>query len=139
MTETAAQWQQREPFPHLVIDDFFENDLALRLERELPAFDDPIWHQYNNAIEVKKVCNNWNVFPQLTYSVFNYLNANEFVNMLSSTLLEGQKLNADPGLNGGGWHIHRRGGKLNTHLRTPPTRFTSRIPDKADTLDYRIW
>ena len=23
---------------------------------------------------------------------------------------------SDPGLNGGGWHIHKQGGKLNTHL-----------------------
>jgi hypothetical protein len=30
--------------------------------------------------------------------------------------LAGDALYADPGLNGGGWHTHSPGGKLNTHL-----------------------
>lgn len=35
---------------------------------------------------------------------------------LSTCLFGENKLYCDSGLNGGGWHIHSRGGKLNTHL-----------------------
>jgi len=86
------------------------------LEQEFPDFDDILWHEYRNAIEIKKVCNNWNVFPKLTYQVFSYLNSDAFVNTLSEILFDEKILYSDIGLNGGGWHIHKRGGRLNTHL-----------------------
>ena len=82
----------------------------------MPDFDSDIWHEYGNAIEVKKFCNNWNAFPSLTYRAFSYLNSNDFVTFLGKTLFENDILSSDFGLNGGGWHIHSRGGKLNTHL-----------------------
>tara|TARA_B110000090_G_scaffold194323_1_gene229361 strand:+ start:1100 stop:1879 length:780 start_codon:yes stop_codon:yes gene_type:complete len=104
------------PFDHCIIDNFFENSIALELEKQFPKFDSDIWHQYNNAIEVKKVCNNWNVFPKLTYQVFNYLNSDGFLHILNSAILKKHILHPDIGLNGGGWHIHKQGGKLNTHL-----------------------
>ena len=109
-------WKSVKPFPHVIIDNFFKADIANKLEKEFPKFDDDIWHIYQNKIEVKKTCNNWNVFPNTTYSVFNFLNSNEFTNELSKTFCKNKSLFSDNGLNGGGWHIHSRGGKLNTHL-----------------------
>jgi Rps23 Pro-64 3,4-dihydroxylase Tpa1-like proline 4-hydroxylase len=47
--------------------------------------------------------------------VFGYLNSPEFCEQLS-THLGIRDLSADSGLNGGGWHVHKQGGKLNTHL-----------------------
>ena len=115
--EAASKgWIERAPFPHLIVDNFFEEDVARRLESEFPEFEDSIWHEYGNAIEVKKVCNNWNAFPESTYKVFSHLNSPQFVDFLSKVLFGALKLFSDPGLNGGGWHIHARGGKLNTHL-----------------------
>ena len=106
----------KPPFDHVVIDEFFTEEFAQKLSSEFPAYDDEAWHGYDNPIEVKKVCNNWNVFPKNTYSTFSYLNSEEWLSYLSSKLLDGEKLYADDGLNGGGWHIHKQGGKLNTHL-----------------------
>ena len=115
--EIAAEgWRDAEPFPYFIVDNFFEKDVAAQLEAEIPSFDSNIWHEYGNAIEIKKVCNNWNVFPPLTYRVFSYLNSEDFVSSLSKVLFSDNILHSDYGLNGGGWHIHRRGGKLNTHL-----------------------
>jgi hypothetical protein len=114
--ETAARtYSGRKPFDHAVIDGFFPADVALELEREFPDFASPVWHQYNNAIEIKKTCNDWNVFPPLTYRVFSYLNSAEFTGKLEK-LLGIASLSSDAGLNGGGWHIHQQGGKLNPHL-----------------------
>lgn len=38
------------------------------------------------------------------------------MNYLSLKITDGIQLYSDNGLNGGGWHTHKRGGKLNTHL-----------------------
>ena len=104
------------PFDHCVIDNFFQKKVALQLENEFPNFYSDKWYKYNNAIEVKKTCNNWNVFPKTTYQIFDYLNSSDFINLLRSVIFKNKKLYSDVGLNGGGWHIHKRGGKLNTHL-----------------------
>ncbi|MBL97286.1 MAG: proline hydroxylase [Legionellales bacterium] len=104
------------PFPSCVVDDFFHPSIARELLSEFPAFDSKIWHQYDNAIEIKKVCNNWNVFPETTYKVFSLLNSKNFIDIIEKNLGGDKKLYPDIGLNGGGWHIHGRGGLLNTHL-----------------------
>jgi len=115
--EAAADgWRDAKPFPHFCVDNFFEKNVADQLESEFPNFDSNIWHEYGNAIEIKKTCNNWNVFPTLTYRAFSYLNSSKFTSLLGTILFEKDILNSDYGLNGGGWHIHSRGGKLNTHL-----------------------
>lgn len=112
----AVGWRDVAPFPHFVVDNFFDKHVAETLEFDVPDFDSDIWHEYGNAIEIKKVCNNWNVFPTQTYRVFSYLNSPDFVSSISNLLFGDDILFADYGLNGGGWHIHSSGGKLNTHL-----------------------
>ena len=112
----ATGWLHNVPFPHYVIDGFFHDAIAQQLESEFPDFASDVWHTYGNAIEVKKTCNNWNVFPEMTYQVLQYLNAPEFVDYLAKVLFDKTPLYPDIGLNGGGWHIHAKGGKLNTHL-----------------------
>lgn len=116
VTDALSSYGSEGPFDHCVIDGFFKDTIARALESEIPDFHDPLWHRYDNAIENKKVCNNWNLFPPLTYSVFTLLNSDAFLTFLSQTICCGNTLYSDAGLNGGGWHIHARGGKLNTHL-----------------------
>ena len=99
-----------------VIDGFFKREFAEKLVEEFPSFDSDVWLRYDNPIEIKKVCNNWNVFPRNTYSIFSYFNSAKWLDYISKKLFEGNQLYADSGLNGGGWHIHKKGGKLNTHL-----------------------
>tara|TARA_B110001450_G_C17534601_1_gene446036 strand:- start:75 stop:857 length:783 start_codon:yes stop_codon:yes gene_type:complete len=114
--EAGFNWLESKPFPHFIVDNFFAPEVAKSLEEEFPNFDSSIWHEYGNAIEIKKTCNNWNVFPELTYKVFTYLNSEAFTKKLSENLFSNMPLFSDFGLNGGGWHIHKQGGKLNTHL-----------------------
>lgn len=116
LLNALSSYGNEGPFDHCVIDNFFHRKVALQLENEFPNFNSDKWHKYNNAIEVKKVCNNWNVFPKVTYQAFSYLNSTDFLNLLRSVIFKNKKLYSDIGLNGGGWHIHKQGGKLNTHL-----------------------
>ena len=62
------------PFDHCIIDDFFEPDVAHALSEEFPDFEANAWHEYNNPLEIKKTCNNWNFFPPTTYKVLEFLN-----------------------------------------------------------------
>lgn len=102
------------PFDHCLVDNFISTSLLEKLQSEFPAYDSEIWYEYNNKIEHKRAQNNWNLFPEYTYKFFQYLNSNEFIDLLSG--LYGKKLYPDYGLHGGGWHIHKKGGNLNPHL-----------------------
>ena len=116
LKKSLKNFKNNKPFNHCVIDNFFELKLAKKLENDFPDFNSNIWHEYNNPIEVKKSCNDWNLFPKDTYKVMSYLNSDEFVSILQKQVFKKNKLYTDIGLNGGGWHIHKKGGKLNTHL-----------------------
>ena len=116
LTHAAAMYGKRPPFDYAIIDGFFKPRVAAGLAAEFPDFDGKAWHVYDNAIEVKKTCNDWNAFPRLTYRVFAALNSGAFLRLLEGALSPQTRLYPDVGLNGGGWHIHKRGGKLNTHL-----------------------
>ena len=115
LKEAFKGFSDKKPFPYCVVDNFFPESLALKLSSEFPEFNDSKWHEYNNSIEIKKVSNNWNLFPKTTYDTFRYLNSVELTTLLEE-LTGIPVLLSDPGLNGGGWHIHANGGKLNPHL-----------------------
>lgn len=102
------------PFPHLVLDDFLDPQFAGKLSGEFPQIGDQSLFQYDNPLELKSALNDWNRFPLNTYSFFRYLCSDEVVACFSK--LVGVKLYADPGLHGGGWHMHQNGGHLNPHL-----------------------
>ena len=115
LRKEAKLFKKRKPFNYLVVDNFFETKFANKLEKEIPKYDDNIWHEYNNQIEVKKLTNNWNNFKTNTYMTFSYLISKEFSKTLEKVLKINNLIN-DPGLHGGGIHLHRNGGKLNPHL-----------------------
>ena len=115
LCEPFASFKKNKPFDFCIVDNFFNDDIATQLSQEFPSFESPIWYEYKNSIEIKKACNNWNVFPETTYQTFSFLNSRDFLSPLEK-LTGIANLYPDPGLNGGGWHIHASGGKLNPHL-----------------------
>ncbi len=112
--ELAQEFQAAKPFHHIVLDNFLRDDVAREVAAEFPAYNGPVWNEYNNAIEVKKAYNHWDKFPPATYRLLNFLNSPEFTAEMAK--LAGIGLYSDPGLHGGGWHSHGPGGKLNMHL-----------------------
>ena len=112
----GSQYINADPYPYLVIDDFFDTDLAIQISSEYPTYDESFLDGYSNAIEDKKLLNHWNKFGPYTYKAFMYLCSNTFVNLLQAIAIDASPLYADIGLHGGGLHLHSRGGKLNTHL-----------------------
>lgn len=108
---------KNQPFNHIVIDDFFTKEVVDRLVEEFPAnYDASAWStHYNNPIENKKTCNQWDRFPEMTYQVFSYLCGSNFVQIVEQITAR-DRVFADIGLHGGGWHAHTTSGKLNIHL-----------------------
>ena len=104
---------EKEPFDHLVIDNFFDEDYANKLESEFLSPDDPSWWRYDNAIENKRAMSTWDKFPKNTYNALWVLCSQHFSDLLSKKF--NTQLYADFGLNGGGWHMYGKGGKLNLH------------------------
>lgn len=104
-----------EPFDHIVIDNFLDEELAKKLSSDFMDYDSPNWFCYNNPLEHKKTSNNWYHFPPTTYQYMAYLNSPEFIKRIED-ITGINNLRPDIGLHGAGWHIHGRGGKLNVHL-----------------------
>lgn len=112
--QDRGTFTEAHPFPHIIYDNFFDEDIARQLSEEVPGTDNPIWLQYNNKLENKFACNMWDKFPKTTYQVFSYFCNPNFVSLLSQ-VTGIFPLIADVGLHGGGWHVHTRGGMLNVH------------------------
>jgi hypothetical protein len=105
---------QSNPYDHVVINNFLDENFARELSKEFPDFNDEVWFNYKNKIEDKKLLSDWRKFPTNTYQIFNFLNSPIVLELLSNTF--NVRLYPDHGLHGGGWHIHSNGGKLNPHL-----------------------
>jgi Rps23 Pro-64 3,4-dihydroxylase Tpa1-like proline 4-hydroxylase len=108
------QFNKAIPFRHIVLKNFLKTEVAEKVALEFPKFNSSDWQIYNNALEVKKLLNHWNKFGPMTYKLFYYLNSRAFIKKIEP--LVGCRLFADFGINGGGLHTHRSGGKLNVHL-----------------------
>jgi Rps23 Pro-64 3,4-dihydroxylase Tpa1-like proline 4-hydroxylase len=115
LVDALSKFRNVGPFNHCVIDNFFPIEIANKLSEEFMPYDNESWHFYNNSIENKKTCNDWNKFPEMTYRVFSYLNSEAFVRLIAE-VVGIQPLYPDVGLHGGGWHCHSAGGILNPHL-----------------------
>jgi hypothetical protein len=103
------------PFYYHIIDNFFDEEKSKKISKEFPDYDSNVWYYYNNPLENKKTCNSWYNFGPETYKTFCFLNSQSFIQHLQK-ITGINNLYPDPGLHGGGLHIHGTGGKLNIHL-----------------------
>jgi len=104
-----------DPFPYVIIPNFFNQEVAERIEQEFPLPTSDCWFRYNNPIEIKLAMNHLNKLPAYMQQIFYNLASPETVKLMTD-LTGIPKLEADPYLHGGGAHGHPRGGKLDMHL-----------------------
>ncbi|GAA3786542.1 hypothetical protein GCM10022600_02920 [Qipengyuania pelagi] len=110
----GVEFKSGHPFPHLVIDNFLTQDFAGRLHDE--ARQTVADKDASNGItqSLKVACTDWSEFGPLTHRLISYLNSRSFLDWLEPVVgIEG--LFGDPGLEGGGIHMTRRGGFLKMH------------------------
>ena len=54
LSESSSNtFRQAKPFPHLVIDEFLQPDIAYTIAKEFPVYNDKELDNFSNAIEEK--------------------------------------------------------------------------------------
>jgi Rps23 Pro-64 3,4-dihydroxylase Tpa1-like proline 4-hydroxylase len=104
-------YSEATPFPHTVIDDFYDPDA---LERVLGEWPDQGWHCADRSTSIKRSVSDFSKLGDHAQSVVADLNSNARIKWLEElTGIEG--LIPDPYLMGGGLHHIPRGGFLGIH------------------------
>jgi len=113
-TKLAERYAEAAPFPHIVLDNFLDPDIAEEAARTFPEVDGPQWTNYLH-VNSKKFGNTqmetWT--PQLQ-RIANALMSAEFVSFVEQ-LTGIESLISDTEFDGGGLHRSLSGGFLNIH------------------------
>ena len=105
---------EAKPFPHVVIDDFFDPALLERVLLEFPKPQEISWQHFDNQDEIKLASATEASFGPVTRLLLYHLNSITFLEFL--THVTGiPNLISDPCFDGGGLHQIVRGGKLGVH------------------------
>jgi Rps23 Pro-64 3,4-dihydroxylase Tpa1-like proline 4-hydroxylase len=108
------QFINAEPFEHIIIDNFLNNEYANKVHELFPInYED--WHKYENPIEVKYTYDNINILPTELKNYFYYLSSKQIIDLFRR-ITNIDNLNYDEYLHGAGLHCHPRNGRLNIHL-----------------------
>ena len=120
LRELGEQWRQayssNVPFPHIVIDDFFDSRTLGGVLFEVNTIDRS--QRYAKFLDRKTDHNKFAFFPEVvgpeTLRLVNFLNSGPFLNYMEN-LTGIDNLIADPSYFGGGLHWIENGGFLEVH------------------------
>jgi Rps23 Pro-64 3,4-dihydroxylase Tpa1-like proline 4-hydroxylase len=113
-SESQAAYLSARPFPHVVLDEFFDRRIVEELLAEFPRPRDIQWQKFDNEREVKLASAAEASFGSLTRLFLYHLNSITFLEFLTS-VTGIPDLIPDPSFEGGGLHQIPRGGKLGIH------------------------
>src|SRR5579875_392789 len=118
MRELAMSGQEKyvtaRPFPHIVLDNFFDPALLDQVLAEFPRPNQIRWQKFDNTEEIKLASNAESAFGPMTRLLLYHLNSLTFLQFLTS-ITGIENLIPDPSFEGGGMHQIVRGGKLAIH------------------------
>ena len=118
MRELAASshelYRNAQPYPHIVLDNFFDPLLLDLVLEEFPKPDQIKWQQFDNEREIKLASASEASFGPVTRLLLYHLNSITFLEFLSA-VTGIPNLIPDPSFNGGGLHQIVPGGKLGIH------------------------
>lgn len=110
----AKKFASNPPFPHIVLDNLFRDDVLKSLAHEFPNPAETKWWEYSNPLERKLAFNDLSKLPRQFHDFFDFMSSSFFISFLER--LSGiDSLIPDPDLNGGGLHQIMRDGKLDVH------------------------
>jgi Rps23 Pro-64 3,4-dihydroxylase Tpa1-like proline 4-hydroxylase len=108
-------YARAEPFPHIVLDDFFVSEFAEEIAAELAACDIDSWLRDDHPDQVsKRTMENPEALPEMTRAALRYMNS-EHACRFFSVLTGINDLEPDPTYMGGGVHVSLPGGLLGVH------------------------
>ena len=108
----------KEPYKHLIVDNFLPDDLAQKCLESFPKLDDDTWkHENDKNIEVKSRTTWVSEFdiPDNIVDSVRILNSSLVLNAFSE-VFGIQRLLPDPYFSGGGLNITQNGGLLDVHV-----------------------
>jgi len=129
LANAPAAFRSAVPFPHIVIDGFFEDAVALALEAQFPSVDHRLWKHHLHVNSHKYACNRLEAMPELFRAVITELNSPPVIEWLEA-LTGITELRPDVELEGGGLHQIVPGGYLKVHADFnyhPTTKFHRRL------------
>ncbi len=107
-------YRNAKPYPHIVLDNFFDPALLDLILEEFPKPHQIKWQQFDNEREIKLASANEASFGPVTRLMLYHLNSITFLEFLSE-VTGIPHLIPDPTFNGGGLHQIVPGGKLGIH------------------------
>lgn len=113
-TLAKSTFLDAKPFPHIVLDDFLQQDLAHQLLAAFPSVDAELWQSYKHENSKKLACTNINRIPSPINQVLKELNSPAFLAALER-LTGIDDLLPDLDYVGGGLHLITQGGFLKVH------------------------
>ena len=113
--DNKEKYSTAKPFPHIILDNFFDEEILNEILKQFPKNLDQIGNEFNNKVEKKLSLNDSKLLSQHTNNFLNFLNSQIFLNFLQKLTNIDEKLVPDPYLLGGGLHELRNEGYLNIH------------------------
>lgn len=113
-SEHAEIYRSAEPFPYIVIDDFFPDNVLETVLSEFPRPGDIEWSTYRNEVEHKLACEDETKMGPETRHFLHQCNSSPFLSFLEE-LTGIESILVDPHLRGGGMHQIEPGGFLKVH------------------------
>ena len=110
----SEEYASALPYPHIVIDHFFDDWVLDSVLSEFPSPSDKNWDRHDIPEEVKLQSRQERSIPLFTRQFLYALNSASFLKFLED-LTGIQKLIGDPQFEGGGLHQIPSGGKLAIH------------------------
>ena len=121
MDKLREEFNNAEPYPHLVIDDFFNDDLVVQGAKEFPKHDSwkvGEWGKVNQGVQHKYAYNKHDLIqtapPAIQSMLLSFISP-QWIKFLEA-LTGIKKLYADEQFHGGGLHQIPAGGKLGVHV-----------------------
>jgi Rps23 Pro-64 3,4-dihydroxylase Tpa1-like proline 4-hydroxylase len=122
LDSTAQQlstfYREATPFPHIVIDNFFNTELLSRVANEFPNLStDKSTTEFNDRNQIKLgSCRGDSQQPETCQEFMRYLNSHQFIEFLHKLTSIKEPIIPDPHFVGGGFHEVKRDGLLKLHL-----------------------
>jgi 2-oxoglutarate-Fe(II)-dependent oxygenase superfamily protein len=112
--ENAQRYRTARPYPHIVLDEFFDPTVLKRVVEEFPDKRRDKWAKFDNERSIKLASRHETQIPQFTRTLIHELNSGSFLEFLEH-LTGVHGLLPDPHLVGGGLHEIEKGGFLKIH------------------------
>ena len=129
LLDKTDQFASAHPFPHVVFDGLFSEELLAEVHEEFDLVEKQSWRVIENPLQLTLRSAPSARFGPATQTYFDILSSGWFVNFLSeATAIRG--LVFDPMMKGGGMHESRAGGKFGLHVdfsKHPVTQLDNRL------------